>query len=257
MSQPAVGARRVSVIAVVQLLSRVKHFVTPRIAAFQVSLSSTIPQGLHKFMAIESVMLSNHLIFWHSLFLLPSWLPSIFQHQGLFQWLSIKQPKYWSFSFSNNPSNEYSGLISFRMDWLDLLAVQRTLKSLLQHHNSKASLSHQGNPWRISSSGPNQGRVTQVRQVEKCRGKWTGAILIGFRRWRTWEIALPVQSACACVSVCLSLDPNTPGYFSPLPTLTLSSLILGGTESLIPHLTYLFIQSWGSRSWIQQTEACS
>ena len=84
MSQPAVGARRVPVIAVVQLLSRVKHFVTPRIAAFQVSLSSTIPQGLHKFMAIQSVMLSNHLIFWHSLFLLPSWLPSIFPSTKVF-----------------------------------------------------------------------------------------------------------------------------------------------------------------------------
>ena len=84
MSQPAVGVRRVSVIAVVQLLSHVQRFVSPQIAAFQVSVSSTISRGLHRFLSTESVMLSNHLIFWHSLFLLPSWLPSIFPSTKVF-----------------------------------------------------------------------------------------------------------------------------------------------------------------------------
>ena len=96
-------------------------------------------RSLSKFMSIESVMPSNHLILCHPLLLLPSIFPSIrvFSHELA---LSIKWPKVWSFSFSISPSNEYSGLVSFRMDWLDLLAVQGTLKSLLQHHSSKASI---------------------------------------------------------------------------------------------------------------------
>ena len=90
-------------------------------------------------MSIESVMLSNHLILCHPLLLLPSIFPSIrvFSNESV---LHIRWPKYWSFSFSISPSNKYSGLISFRMDWLDLLAVQGTLKSLLQHHSTKASI---------------------------------------------------------------------------------------------------------------------
>ena len=101
------------------------------------SLSFTISQSLIKFMFIELVMPSNHLILCCPLFLLPSIIPSIrvFSNEST---LHIRWPKYWSFSFS--PSNEYSGLISFRMDWLDLLEVQGTLKSLLQHHSSKASI---------------------------------------------------------------------------------------------------------------------
>ena len=103
------------------------------------SLSITNSQSLLKFMSIESVMPSNHLILCHLLLLLPSVFPSIgvFSSESVLQ---IKWPKYWSFSFSINPSNEYPGLFSFRMDWLDLLAVQETLKSLLQHHSSKASI---------------------------------------------------------------------------------------------------------------------
>ena len=88
-------------------------------------------------MSIKSVMPSNHLILCHPLFLLPSILPSIFSNESV---LCIRWPKYWSFSFSISPSNEYSGLISFRIDWLDLLAVQGTLKNLLQHHSLKASI---------------------------------------------------------------------------------------------------------------------
>ena len=150
-------------ISLVQSLSRVQLFATPWIAAHQDSLSITNSQSLLKLMPIESVMPSNHLIFCRPLLLLPSIFPSIgvFSNESV---LCIRWPKYWSFSIS--PSSEYSGLISFRMDWLDLLAVQGTLKSLylwwihfyvwqnqynivkfkkkkkslLQHHSSKASI---------------------------------------------------------------------------------------------------------------------
>ena len=113
--------------------------MTPWTAACQPSLSITNSQSLLKLMSIESVMPSNHLILCHSLLLLPSIFPSI----RVFSYVSalcIRWPKYWSFSFSISPSNEYSGLISFRMDWFDLLAVQGTLKSLLEHHSLKASI---------------------------------------------------------------------------------------------------------------------
>ena len=123
----------------IQSLSGVWLFVTPWTAARQASLSITNSWSLLKLMSIESVMPSNHLILCHPLLLLPSVFPSIrvFSNESV---LCIRWPDYWSFSFSCSPSNEYSGLISFRMDWLDLLAVQGTLKSLLQHHSSKASI---------------------------------------------------------------------------------------------------------------------
>ena len=122
----------------VQSLSHVRLFTTPWTAAHQASLSITNSWSLRKLMSIESVMPSNHLILCHPLLLLPSILPSIrvFSNESV---LCIRWPKYWSFSFSISPSNEYSGLISFRMDWLDLLAVQGSLQSLLQQHSSKAS----------------------------------------------------------------------------------------------------------------------
>src|SRR5574341_1253834 len=121
----------------VQLLNCVQLFVTPWIAAHQASLSITNSQSVLKLMSIESVMPSSHLILCHP-FLLLSIFPSIrvFSNESV---LHINWPKYWSFSFSINPSDEYSGLISFRIDWFDL-AVQGTLKSLLQHHSSKASI---------------------------------------------------------------------------------------------------------------------
>ena len=123
----------------VQSLSYVQLFVTPWIAAHQASLSITNSWSLLKLKSIESVMPSNHLILCCPLLLLLSIFPSIrvFSKKSV---LPIRWPKYWSFSFSISPSREYSGLISFRMDWLDLLAVQGTLKSLLQHHSSKASV---------------------------------------------------------------------------------------------------------------------
>ena len=123
----------------VQSLSRVQLFVTPWTAAHQASMSITNSQSLRKLMSIESVMPSNHLILCCPLLLLPSIFPSIrvFSNESV---LHIRWPKYWSFSFNISLSSEYSGLISFRINWFDLLAVQGTLKSLLQHHRSKASI---------------------------------------------------------------------------------------------------------------------
>ena len=141
----------------VQSLSHVRLLATSWTAAYQApppmgfsrqeywsglpfpSLSITNSQSILKLMSIESVMPSNHFILCHHLLLLPSIFPSlrVFSNKSV---LHIRWPKYWSFSFSISPSNEYSGLISFRMDWLDLLTVQETLKHLLQHHSSKASI---------------------------------------------------------------------------------------------------------------------
>ena len=121
------------------MLSRVRLFVTAQTTASQAFLSITNCRSLPKPMSIESVMPSNHLILCHPLLLLPSVVPSIrvFSNESA---LCIKWPKNWSFSFNISLSNEHSGLICFRMDWLDLLAVQGTLESLLQHHSSKASI---------------------------------------------------------------------------------------------------------------------
>ena len=123
----------------VQLLSRVWLFATPWTAAHQASVSITVCRSPPKPMSIESVIPSNHLILCCPLLFLPSIFPSIrvFSNESAF---CFRWPKYWSFSFNISPSNEHPGLISFRMDWLELLAVQGTLKSLLQHHSSKTSI---------------------------------------------------------------------------------------------------------------------
>jgi len=123
----------------VQSLSCLRLFATPWTETHQASLSITNSRNLLKLMSIESVMPSNHHILCHPLLLLSSVFPSlrVFSNESV---LHTRWPKYWSFSFSISPSSEYSGLISFRMDWLDLLAVQGTLKSLLQHHSSKTSI---------------------------------------------------------------------------------------------------------------------
>ena len=125
----------------VQSLSHVQLFVTPWIAAHQASLSITNSQSSLRLTTIESVMPSSHLMLCHPLLLLPPIPPSIrvFSNEST---LHMRCPKYWSFSFSIIPSKEYPGLISLRMDWLDLLAVQGTLKSLLQHHSSKHIYKH-------------------------------------------------------------------------------------------------------------------
>ena len=128
---------RITGFSSVQLLSRVRLLATPWTAARQVSLTITNSQSLLKLMSIVSVTPPNHLILCHPFLLPPSIFPSIrvFSDESI---LHIRYSKYWSFSFSISPSNEHSGLISFRMDWLDLLVVQGTIKSLLQHHGSKA-----------------------------------------------------------------------------------------------------------------------
>ena len=154
----------------VQWVSRVQLFATPWPAACQASRSITSSRNLLKLMSIQSVMPSNHLILCCPLLLLPSVFPSIrvFSNESV---LPIRWPKYWSFSIS--PSNEYSELISFRIDWFDLLAVQGTLKSLLQHHNSKS----------ISSSalsflyGPT---LTSIRDYWKNQGYFVFYCKIGF-----------------------------------------------------------------------------
>ena len=132
------GGRLPRTFSSVQLFSHVQLFVAPWTAARQAPLSITNSRSLLKLMSIESVMPSEHLILCRPL-LLPSIFPSIrvFSSESV---LRVRWTKYWSFNFSISPSNEYSGLISFRIDWLDLLVVQRTLKSLLQHHSSKASI---------------------------------------------------------------------------------------------------------------------
>ena len=141
------------VVVVIQSLSHILHFATPWTAPRQASLSFTIPPSLLKLMPIESVMPSNHLILCYPLPLLPSVFPSIrvFSNESV---LHIRYPKYWSFSFNIRPSNEYSGLISSRIGWFDLLAVQRTLKSLLQHHSSKASILQCSAFFRVRLSQP-------------------------------------------------------------------------------------------------------
>ena len=129
---------------IIQLLSQVQLFETPCTVACQVSLSFTISWSLLKLMSVKSMMPSNHCILCRPLLLLPSIFPSIkvFSNESV---LLLRCPKYWSFSFSISPFSEYSGLVSFRIDWFDLLEVQGTLKNLLEHHSSKASvLQHSG-----------------------------------------------------------------------------------------------------------------
>ena len=140
-----------------QLLSRVRHYAIPWTSAHQASLSITNSQSLLRLMSIESLMLFNHLILYHPLLLLPSIFPNIrvFSSESV---LRIRLPKYWSFSFSVIPSKEIPGLISLRMGWLGLLAVQGTLKSLLQHHSSCQSR-FDARYWMLGDSALGRPRV--------------------------------------------------------------------------------------------------
>ena len=184
LSQTRLGIYFSSSVSSVQLFSHVWLFATPLIAARQASLSITNSWSLLKLMSIESVRPSNHLILCHPLLLLPSIFPSIrvFANESV---LHIRWPKYWSFSFSISPSNEYSGLISFRMDWLDLLAVQGTLKSLLQHHSSKASVLQCSAFFMVQLTSVHPGRLgapdprlaapwPETVPTWKVRGHWEG-----------------------------------------------------------------------------------
>ena len=159
----------------VPLISCVLFFVTPWTAADQASLSITNSWSLLRLMSIESVMPSNHLILC-CLFLLPSIFPSIwvFSNESA---LRIRWPKYWNFSCNISPSNEHSGLISFRMDWLDLLAVQGTLKSLLQHHSSKASILRCSTFFIVQLSHPHK---TTGKAIALTRWTFDGKVMLCF-----------------------------------------------------------------------------
>ena len=156
----------------VQSLSCVLFFTTPWIAARQASLSITNSRSSLRLRSIESVMPSSHLILCHPLFLLPPIPPSIrvFSNEST---LRIRWPKYWSFSFSINPSKEIPGLISFRMDWLDLLAVRGTLKSLLQHHSSKASILRRSAFFTVQFSHP---YMTTEKPIALTRRTFVGKV---------------------------------------------------------------------------------
>ena len=160
-------------ISSVQSLSRVSLFVTPWTAACQASLSITNPWSLLRLMSIESVMPSNHLILRQPLLLLPSIFPCIrvFSNESA---IPIRWPKYWSFSFSISPSNEHPGLISFRMDWLDLLEVQGTLKSLLQHHSSKPSILQHSSFFIVQLSHP---YMTTGKTIALTRWTFVGKVM--------------------------------------------------------------------------------
>ena len=160
-------------VASVQSLSRVRLFAIPWIAARQASLFITNSQSSLKLMSIESVIPSSHLILCHPLFLLPPIPPSIgvFSNEST---LCMRWPKYWSFSLSINPSNEHPGLVSFRMDWLDLLAVQGTLKSLFQHHSSKASILWRSAFFTIQLSHPH---MTTGKTIALTRWTFVGKVM--------------------------------------------------------------------------------
>ena len=157
----------------VQTLSRVRLFTTPRTTARQASLCITNSQSLRKLMSIESVMPSNHLILCCPLLFPPSIFPSIrvFKNESA---LRIRWPKDWSFSCSISPSNEHPGLISFRIDWLDLLAVQETLKSLLQHHSSKASILRRSAFFTVHFSHP---YMTTGKTIALTRWAFVGRVM--------------------------------------------------------------------------------
>ena len=157
----------------VQSLSHIQLFVTSRTVACQASLFITNSRSLLKLMSIELVMPSNHLILCCPLLLLPSIFPSlrVFSNESA---LRIKWPTYWSFSFTISPSNEYSGLISFMMDWLDLLAVQGTLKSLLQHHSSKASIFRRSAFFTVQLSHP---YMTTGKTIALTRRTFVGKVM--------------------------------------------------------------------------------
>ena len=208
---------------VVQLLSHVQLFVTPWTATRQASLSFTISWSLLEHMSIELVMPSNHLILCCPLLLLPSVFPRfrIFSKELA---LCIRGPKYWSFSLSISPSNQYSGLISFRMDWLDLLAVQGTLKSLLQHHSSKVSilqcsaffmvqLSH---PYMMTGKTITLTRRTFVNKVMSLLFNTLSKFVIVFLPRSKHLLILWLQSASAVILEPKKINSLTVSIVSPL-----------------------------------------
>ena len=181
----------------VQSLSHVQLFATPWTAAHQASLSITNSQSLLKLMSIKSVMPSNHLILCRPLLLLPPIPPSIrvFSNESV---LRVRWPKYWSFNFSISPSNEYLGLISFRMDWLDLLAIQRTLKNLLQHHSLKASILQCSAFFIVQLSHP---YMITGKTIALTRLTFDGRVMsLLFNMLSLWVITFLPKSKCLLIS---------------------------------------------------------
>ena len=179
------------------MLSHVQLFLTSWTAACQASLSITISQSLFKLMSIELVMPSNYLILCHLLLLLPSVFPSIrvFSNESA---LHIRWPNYWNFSFSISPSNEYSGLISFRIDWFDILAVQGTLKSLFQHHGSEASILRGSAFFIVQLSHP---YMTTGKTVALTRQTFVGKVMsLLFNMLSRFVIGFLPRSKCLLIS---------------------------------------------------------
>ena len=209
----------------VQSLSRVWLFVTPWIAASQASLSITNSRSLPKLMCIKSVRPSSHLILCRPLLLLPPIPPSIrvFSNEST---LRMRWPKYWSFSFSISPANEHPGLISFRMDWLDLLAVQGTLKSLLQHHSSKASILWCSAFFAVQLSHPymTPGKTTALT-------RWTFSPAQTFTWWDSAVLYLVAQ---LCPTLC---DPSGTRlfffFFKYLKLQTLLAMRVAATKLIL------------------------
>ena len=205
-----------------QLLSCVWLFVTPWTTARQASLSITNSRSLPNLMSIKSVMPSNHLILCHPLLLLPSIFPSIrvFSNESA---LHIRWLKYWSFSFNISPSNEHSGLISFRMDWLDLLAVQGTLKSLLQHHSSRASILRRSaffivqllHPYMTTGNTIALTRWTFVGKVMSLLFNMLSTLVITFLPRSKRLLISWLQSPSAVILEPLKIKPATVSTVSP------------------------------------------
>ena len=216
----------------VQLLICVRLFETPWTAACQASLSITNSRSLPKLMSFESVMPSNHLILCHPLLLLPSIFPSIrvFSNESVFH---IRWPKHWSFSFSISPSNEYSGLISFRMDWLDLLAVQGTLKSLLQHHSSKASVLQCSTFLLVQLSHP---YMTNGKNIALTRWTFLGKVM-----------SLLFNMLCRLV---ITFLPRTKCLFNFMAAVTICS-DFGAPENKVSHCFHCFpiYLPWSDGTW--------
>ena len=196
----------------VQSLSLVQLFATPWTAAHQASLSITNFQSSPKLMSIESVMPSNHLILCHPLLLLPSIFPSIriFSDESV---LRITWPMNWNFSFSISPSNEYSGSISFRIDWFDLLAFQRTLKSLLQHHSSKASILQRSGFFIVQLSHP---YMTTGKTIALTRRTFVDKVMsLLFNMLSRLVITFLPRSKCLLITWLQSPSAMIFGYMHP------------------------------------------
>ena len=193
----------VSVLVSIQYLSRVQLFVTPWTAEHQASLSITNSWSLLKLMSIESVMPSNHLILCHPLLLPPSLFPSnrVFSSESV---LHVRWPKYWSFSFSISPFNEYSGLTSLRIDWLDLLAVQQPLKSLLQHHSSKASILQRSAFFIVQLSHP---YMTTGKTIALTRQTFVGKVMSLLFNMLS-RLVITFLPRCKCLLISWLVSPS-------------------------------------------------